>query len=280
MSMRYHVDAYSTTFEDAVAEYVTGQVSDRSEKTMMELYTKLEHARSFIEFCQRYIDLQGKRFFEVGCGTGYFSVAAAQAGAAVASTDIVGKAVGLAKMRLGEHGIDADIFESDLRDAPRSKYKAKFDFVFCFQVIEHIARCDQFRALENLFSFVAPGGLLFFDTENSMCPYDRHDSGTWLLRMMSKSAYDPIIMGLGKGLNFYEPSVGEYVQTRDYLSYDELVGAASISGFEIVNPYMPHEDKRQALRVMTGSNWLHDTIIRHFDWERYAPISLLLRKKE
>ena len=38
---------YSLEFENAVAEYVIGNPSDRSEKTMFELYTKLGYAHSF-----------------------------------------------------------------------------------------------------------------------------------------------------------------------------------------------------------------------------------------
>ena len=67
---------YSLEFENAVAEYVIGNPSDRGEQTMFELYTKLGYAHSFFAFCERYFSLSGKRFIEVGCGTAYVSVAA------------------------------------------------------------------------------------------------------------------------------------------------------------------------------------------------------------
>ena len=270
---------YSLEFQNAVAEYCTGDIEDRGENTTFELYLKIKYAKMFFDFCCRYVDIAGKNFIEIGCGTAGVSVAAAIHGASITATDYVDKAVDLARMRWKEHNLHGDLFQSDLRDAVENKRVAAFDFVFCYQVIEHIPRCDQFKALSNLFSMVASNGFLFIDTENSLCPFDRHDTKTWLLRFLAKSAYEPILDKLGKGLNISEPSSPVRVQTHDYLSYDELIGAALISGFEIVSPFMPHGDKKQALRTLTGSDWLHDEVLKNMDIERYSPISLLLQRK-
>lgn len=269
---------YSPAFEDAVARYVTGDAADRSEKTMLEIYTKLDYAKSFFEFCHHFVDLSGKRFIEIGCGTGYVSVAATQTGATVTSTDFEQVALDLTRQRLREHGLPSDVFVSDLREPPAPHRLAAFDFVFCFQVLEHIPRKDQWKALSNLFKMVARGGYLFIDTENSLCPYDRHDTKTWLLRLMNHNVADRVIAALGKGINFREPSTGTYINTRDYLSYDEIIGAAMVNDFEIVNAFMPHGTKATYLRTITGSDWLHDNILQYFDIERYSPVSLLLHK--
>jgi 2-polyprenyl-3-methyl-5-hydroxy-6-metoxy-1,4-benzoquinol methylase len=276
-----HPQKYSLAFENAVAQYTTGNPSDRSEKTLFELYTKLGYAHSFFTFCERYFTLAGKKFIEVGCGTAYVSLAAAQRGATTCAVDVVEKALHLAAQRFREHALHGVIAHADLREPlalPQLNGGGPFEIVFCYQVLEHIPRRDQFTALKNLFRLVAPGGFLFIDTENSLCPYDRHDTHTWLVRLLSQRTYDPIIQSLGKGLNFFEPSAGRAVQTRDYLSYDELLGAAAISGFEIVNSSMPHEDHRQALRVLTGNDWLHDNVLQYFDLERFSPISVLFRR--
>jgi len=95
---------------------------------------------------------------------------------------------------------------------------------------------------------------------------------------LSKSVYDPIFKQLGWGVNFLEPSTGEYVQTRDYMSYDELVGACAMRGFRVVDPYMPHGSKQQYLYSLTGSAWLYDNIGKYIDLESLSPISILLQR--
>lgn len=272
------VNKYSDDFECAIAEYCTGDTADRGDKTTYELYTKIIHAKSFFEFCRRYFDIKDMRFIEIGCGTGGVSVAAAIMGAMVSATDFVEKPVNLAHLRWSEHDLHGDLFRSDIRGKVDERHLSAFDFVYCYQVLEHIPRHQQFHSLANVFSMVASGGYLFIDTENSLCPFDRHDTNTWLLRYLSKPVYEPILEKLGRSLNFFEPSSGARVLTRDYLSYDELIGAALISGFEVISPFMPHGSKRQYLKILTGSDWLHDSVLENIDIERFSPISILLRK--
>src|SRR5271166_4716458 len=117
---------YSVEFENDIASYATGSPQDRSEKTLMELYTKLEWTDSFYDFCQRYFDLAGKRFLEVGCGTGYVSVSAARRGAIVSATDFVPKCLELTAKRLREHNLTAHVYQSDLQTSLGTDTTAKF----------------------------------------------------------------------------------------------------------------------------------------------------------
>lgn len=280
MSGVVEINKYGPEYEAAIAAYCSESRDSPGPKANFELYQKVKFSKMFLGFCKRYFDLNGMRFIEVGCGTGTVSVAAALLGAGfVAATDFVPHSVELTRQRWQEHNLEGDLFQSDIRNPIREDRIEYFDFVYCYQVIEHIPRKDQFTALANLFQMVAPGGYLFIDTENSLCPYDRHDTRTWLLRYLSKSTYDPILTKLGKNLDYYEHSSGARVDSHDYISYDELIGASAISGFEVISPFMPHGDKKQALRVLTGSDWLHDSVLKDIDVERFYPISILLRKK-
>ena len=278
MKSAVEISKYSPEFEAEIAQYCAGSPHGADAATRMELYDKINFAKMFFDFCRRYFELRGMRFIEIGCGTGTVSVAASLLGADVAATDFVEKSVELSRLRWREHGIEGDLFRSDLCDDIAPHRVAAFDFVFCYQVLEHIPRAGQFKALANLFSMVAPGGYLFIDTENSLCPYDRHDTQTWLVRYLSKPVHVEILQKLGKALNYWEPNVSAYVRAHDYLSYDELIGAAAVSGFAVVSPFMPHGDKKQMLKVLTGSDWLHDSLLQHVDIERFAPISVLLKR--
>lgn len=240
--------------------------------------TRLEYAHSFFELLRaRHCDLRGLRFIEIGCGSGHASAAAADLGAIVTATDYTQIAVDLTAMRLADHGVQASTFVSDLRDPIALELEGAYDFVWCFQVLEHIPRGGQFKALGNLFKMVAPGGYLFIDTENALCPYDRHDTQTWGLRLTKPEIQAKLIAMLGLGINFQEAASG-LVQMHDYLTYDELAGAAMVSGLQVVDPFMPHGSAKQYLRVTTGSDWLHDAILQHFPIERFSPINVLLKR--
>jgi hypothetical protein len=117
---------YSLEFENAVAEYVIGNPSDRGEKTMFELYTKLGYAHSFFAFCERYFSLSGKRFIEVGCGTAYVSVAATR------RHDILDRrrrqSLGACRPAFREHSIPGVILHADLREPlPIEKWGGAFE---------------------------------------------------------------------------------------------------------------------------------------------------------
>ncbi len=271
---------YSVEFQNRVAMYVTGRADDRGDKTLFQLETGVQNARSFFKFCERYFSLNNVDMIEIGCGTAYICEAAWEAGARVEATDFVTECAQIASDRFRDLGISGIAYQSDLRDPPPASKVGFFDYVHCYQVIEHIPRADQFKALRNLFAYVKPGGYLFIDTENSLAPYDRHDTQSWLLRLMQQDYANALIQKLGLGLNFFEPSHEGKIALRDYLSYDELIGAATIFDFQVIDPFMPHGSKHQYLRSLTKSDWLHDTILKYFDIERFSPIALLLRKKD
>ena len=65
----------------------------------------------------RRLDLAGKRFLDMGTGSGAVGVFAARQNALVTACDINPHAVELARRNLRRHGIDAEVLESDLFSA-------------------------------------------------------------------------------------------------------------------------------------------------------------------
>jgi len=265
---------YSQDFLDHLVEYVGPDLLE------MEAHTRVEYAKGFFGSIKPYLDLPGKRMLDAGCGHGVMSLGGHLEGMEVDAFDIVPKAVALTNMRLAENDCPTMAFIHDVREEIPEGFAGAFDLVTNYQVLEHIPRGGQFQALGNLCDMVKPGGFLFIDTENSLYPYDRHDTSLPLVRLLAPAFQKAMVSRLGKELNFYEPSVETRVDLHDYLSYDEVVGAASVLGFDVVNSVIPHGTIRQSFYVLTQSHWFYDNIAQYFAAERFLPISILMQKRE
>lgn len=264
---------YSLNFLEKLQDYVGD-----SDQLEMEAHTRTSYMEGFFGSIAPYLDLQGKRMVDAGCGHGVLALGGHLMGMSVEAFDIVPKAVDIANMRFRETGMETVAFEHDLRESIPAGFSGQFDLVTNYQVLEHIPRSGQFQTLRNLCNMVKPGGFLFIDTENSLYPYDRHDTLLPLVRLLAPSFQGALVKKLGKELNFFEPSSKAHVTLHDYLSYDEIVGAATVLGFKVVNSAIPHGDMRQLFLSLTGSHWFYDNIAQFFDAERFMPVSILLQK--
>ena len=106
-------------------------------------------------------DLDGKRFIDVGSGSGLFSLAARLLGARVWSLDLDPRCVRCAG-ELKTRYLPDDDWEIDQRSAldPRlADELGRFDVVYSWGVLHHTGR--MWDALENVARLVADGGLLF-----------------------------------------------------------------------------------------------------------------------
>ncbi|HEX3917105.1 MAG TPA: methyltransferase domain-containing protein [Caulobacteraceae bacterium] len=270
---------YSEAFKERIANFVEGDSASRSDAVTLELSVRLGYALDFLIACQEYFPIGGQRFLEIGSGSGNVATAAVAMGADVTAIDIMQECLDLTELRLEEHGFSATIFRHDIREPAPSLAPGTYDFVFCYQVLEHLPRDGQFHALKNLFDLVSPGGHLFIDTENALCAFDRHDTQLWMPRVLREGYLLSLAKTFGRSLNYYEPSFGRTIDLHEYLTYDEIVGAAAVMGFEVRNAFMPHRDSRQFARAMTGSDWLYDEVLKYFAFEKFSPVALLLQKR-
>ena len=103
--------------------------------------------------------LHGLRVLDVGCGTGVFCEALAEAGAIVTGVDLASNAVSFASRRARALGLPIR-YETC---AVRSMHE-RFDVVTVMEVIEHVPNYQAF--LSECASRVEPGGLLVVSTIN------------------------------------------------------------------------------------------------------------------
>jgi 2-polyprenyl-6-hydroxyphenyl methylase/3-demethylubiquinone-9 3-methyltransferase len=112
-------------------------------------------------------DLSGKRFLDIGSGSGLFSLAAHRMGAAVTSFDYDTDSVRCTETLRGRFGKDAaswQVMQGSVLDADFMASLGAFDFVYSWGVLHHTG--SMCRAIDFAAAAVQPGGLLFIALYN------------------------------------------------------------------------------------------------------------------
>ena len=100
------------------------------------------------------VQLQGRSFLDIGCGSGLHALAASRLGARpITAIDIDPDSVATARAVLARYKVDCAVSQQSVFDMT-----GHFDVVYSWGVLHHTG--DMWRAIEKAASLVAPGGLL------------------------------------------------------------------------------------------------------------------------
>ena len=128
---------------------------------------RIETAESSLTAMLECEDLQGKRFLDIGSGSGLFSLAARRLGAYVHSFDFDSNSFACTqelRKRYFPGDPDWRIEQGSALDAEYLKSLGKFDIVYSWGVLHHTG--EMWKALDNAVLPVAPGGKLFIAIYN------------------------------------------------------------------------------------------------------------------
>lgn len=113
-------------------------------------------------------NLKGKRFLDIGCGSGLFSLCAYRLGADVVSLDYDPDSVACAEFLRNNYNTSSanswEIFEGSALDDQLFEKLRDFDIVYSWGVLHHTG--EMYRALENASKPVRVGGKLFISIYN------------------------------------------------------------------------------------------------------------------
>jgi 2-polyprenyl-3-methyl-5-hydroxy-6-metoxy-1,4-benzoquinol methylase len=143
-------------------------------------------------------DITGKKLLDAGCGTGWFSAAAAKRGANVTSMDVGPELLKQVSKKCQTECVVGSILEIPFEEAT-------FDVVVSSEVIEHVV--DPKKALSELFRVLKPGGTLVLTTPNAF----------WHWSLSVANAFN----------------IREYQGLENWLGYQELIDSLSNLGFNV-----------------------------------------------
>ena len=197
-----------------------------------------------LKFIADRVDIKGSTILDIGCGGGLLSEELAKEGGIVTSIDASEKTILVAKNHAKESKLNIDYQCTTLEEYTK-KVKKKFDFIICFELIEHVP--DPKELLTNINSASKKNSKVFLSTIN------RNIQSFFLAKIMAEYFLKVIPKGTHKYEKFIKPS--ELTKILEDLDYDvkEIIGMIlnpltfnfELSSFTNVNYFLYAEKNKK-----------------------------------
>jgi 2-polyprenyl-6-hydroxyphenyl methylase/3-demethylubiquinone-9 3-methyltransferase len=116
-----------------------------------------------LNWIKSFVDLEGKKVLDVGCGGGILAESIAQSGADTCGIDLSEKALKVAELHALEVGATLT-YRSISAEALAEEQPEQYEVVTCMEMLEHVP--DPSSVVRACAKLCKPGGILFFSTIN------------------------------------------------------------------------------------------------------------------
>ncbi len=173
-----------------------------------------------VGFCEEFIDLQGARVADIGCGGGILAEALDEKGAFVTGVDLSEVGIGAAKAHQQESGSSVDYRVQSVADFADEIIAegALLDAVFCMEMLEHVE--NPAAIVNDCTRMVKDGGIVVFSTIN------RTPKARFLAVFMAENILGMIPKGTHDYKLFIKPS------EMEKMAIDAGLAPLDIIGFE------------------------------------------------
>ena len=116
-----------------------------------------------LSWIQSYVNLDGKKVVDIGCGGGILAESIAQSGADTTGIDLSEKALKVAELHALEVGAKLTYRAISAEDLAK-EHAGQYDVVTCMEMLEHVP--NPASVVQACADLCKPGGTIFFSTLN------------------------------------------------------------------------------------------------------------------
>ena len=181
-----------------------------------------------------FVELNGKRALDVGCGGGILAEALAQSGAQTTGIDLSEKALKVAELHALESGAQVN-YQAISAEALALTEPASFDVVTCMEMLEHVP--DPASVVRACATLAKPGATLFFSTlnRNPKSYLFAIIGAEYLLRLLPKGTHDYRKFITPSELGHFVRDAGLEIIGIKGLSYNPITQIYSLTNDTAVN---------------------------------------------
>jgi len=181
-----------------------------------------------------FVELNGKRALDVGCGGGILAEALAQSGAQTTGIDLSEKALKVAELHALESGAQVN-YQAISAEALALTEPASFDIVTCMEMLEHVP--DPISVVKACATLAKPGATLFFSTlnRNPKSYLFAIIGAEYLLRLLPKGTHDYRKFITPSELGHFVRDAGLEIIGIKGLSYNPITQIYSLTNDTTVN---------------------------------------------